>query len=150
MSWWRGGWRADYLPVAWAVVCLCVAGCGGTTQQAAPTPTVGQVPVAEDPLQACAQSHATDGLGPSPRAVSAFATTAGSVARWQEKRTGQPSTFSSWPTDQRVIVCYFDGVFTRPADRAPFTRVMFFVSADGSVALSDFGSEATLPVGDHP
>jgi len=142
-------WMNRSIPLIGAVASLSLAACGGQPQSAVASPIPGQVSVAQDPQQACTHSQAADRLG-AFQVAGAFATTAGAVARWQEKRTNQLSPFSSRPTDQRVIACYYDGQFTRPSDNAVFPRVLFFIAADGSVGLGDYGTDATLPLTSHP
>jgi len=90
----------------------------------------------------------------------AFPSTAGRVAAWQEARVasqGKPGTTSSWrshPSDEAVVVCYFDGEFMTPlpppapggtAPRA-HDRYVIVVGADGTAVPFVAGYRTNTPV----
>lgn len=113
------------------------------------------------------QAHAlcsTDGLrtarayDPNAKLEVSYASTIGTVARWQETRHGpkgpQPvSPLRGLPEPELMAVCYYEGVFDsfpRPhvpgQVQAPYERMTILVRADGTATFYAAGRKADLRI----
>jgi hypothetical protein len=138
------------LTLASAVLVVLGIGCGSTTAGTTP-----------DPDRQTCETEGRAAISVYSRTLTlaaALPTTAGAVAQWEYTRNGpngpRPlvSRWSALPTDQRVVLCYFDGDFANFSPSGPpggarvYERALVIATKGQSPWLDHIGPKATNPL----
>src|SRR2546422_3925441 len=142
---------------------LAIAACGKAEEE---SPATGQLaaPVTTSAAQnACSKvvSEISVGLSSAPPAYqisSAYASTAGAAAKWEETPPDPSdpngphvtvSQFRSYSADAQVFVCILSGEFGAPGNgqegQPPYISALYIITPTGSIEPMEFGPKPITP-----